>query len=151
MPFVDKSLELVEGVPTMLLCYISAQFGITVIGYGIQQVAAYVGIFNTVLLSVFIYATATASGGHINPTITWTTFWCGLCPAPRGTRSLPRPASIRMADQAQLFCTSCSRFLEEPLPGVYCADPGDTIGQNRKPQVFFFFFFRPPFPPANQG
>src|SRR6266566_2474144 len=61
MPFVDKSLELVEGVPTMLLCYISAQFGITVIGYGIQQVAAYVGIFNTVLLSVFIYATAPAS------------------------------------------------------------------------------------------
>src|SRR3569833_1434809 len=68
-----------------MLTYISGQFGVTLMNYGIRQIAAYVGIFNAVLLSVFIYATAPASGGHINPTITWTTIWCGLCPAARGT------------------------------------------------------------------
>lgn len=69
---------------SMMLIYISAQFGMTISGYGTRQVAAYVGIFNTILLSVFIYASAPASGGHLNPFITWTTLWCGLCPAPRG-------------------------------------------------------------------
>lgn len=52
--------------------------------FGAQlAVPAFVGVFNTVLLAVFIYATAPASGGHMNPMITFATFLCGLCPAPR--------------------------------------------------------------------
>ncbi len=77
-------LQVVEAAATAMMTYISGQFGITIIGFGIREIAAYVGIFNAVLLSVFIYATAPASGGHINPLITWTTVWCGLCPAARG-------------------------------------------------------------------
>ncbi|KAK0636261.1 aquaporin-like protein [Bombardia bombarda] len=51
-----------------------------------SAILAYVGIFNAVLLSCFIYATATASGGHLNPTITFTTMPCGLTPLSRDIR-----------------------------------------------------------------
>ncbi|PNY27207.1 Aquaporin PIP2-7 [Tolypocladium capitatum] len=45
---------------------------------------AYIGISNTVLVSLFIYATAPASGGHINPMITFSAVLAGICPLPRG-------------------------------------------------------------------
>ncbi len=80
---------MVEAVATALMTFISGQFGVTIMGFNTPQVAAYVGIFNTILLAVFIYASAPASGGHLNPTITWTTMLCGLCPASRGRVSLP--------------------------------------------------------------
>lgn len=51
---------------------------------GVTQFVAYVGIFNSVFLALFIYATATATGGHLNPMITFTTVLCGLTPVPRG-------------------------------------------------------------------
>jgi len=72
---------------------ISGQFGITVMGLGTKQIMAYVGIFNAVMLAVFIYACAPASGGHMNPLITWSTFWCGLCPAPRGKQTAWEPTA----------------------------------------------------------
>jgi hypothetical protein len=56
----------------------------TLMNSGVTQFAAYVGIFNAVFLSLFIYATATATGGHLNPMITFTTMLCGLTPVPRG-------------------------------------------------------------------
>jgi glycerol uptake facilitator-like aquaporin len=56
----------------------------TLMESGAQPVVAYVGIFNAVFLAIFIYATATATGGHLNPTITFTTVLCGLTPVPRG-------------------------------------------------------------------
>ncbi|KAJ9134660.1 Aquaporin-like protein [Pleurostoma richardsiae] len=74
----------VEAFATALLVYLTGQFGITLMSYGVTQILGYVGIWNTVLLSVFIYAAAPASGGHLNPTITWATMLTGLCPAPRG-------------------------------------------------------------------
>jgi glycerol uptake facilitator-like aquaporin len=52
--------------------------------YQTPQLAAYVGIYNALLLAVFIYATAPASGGHLNPMITFAAMICGLCPASRG-------------------------------------------------------------------
>ena len=64
--------------------YISGQFAVTIMNYHNAQIAAYVGIYNTLLLAVFIYAFAPASGGHMNPLITWATMLCGLCPASRG-------------------------------------------------------------------
>lgn len=66
------------------MIYISGQFGMTLMNSGITQITAYVGIFNTVLLAIFIYATATATGGHLNPMITLTTILCGLTPVSRG-------------------------------------------------------------------
>ncbi|KAK3897224.1 aquaporin-like protein [Staphylotrichum tortipilum] len=75
---------LVECVATACSIYISGQFGMTLMNSGITQFAAYVGIFNSVFLALFIYATATATGGHLNPMITFTTVLCGLTPVPRG-------------------------------------------------------------------
>ncbi|KAH8881927.1 aquaporin-like protein [Thozetella sp. PMI_491] len=72
-----------ELIMTALLCYLSGQFGMTLMGSGVQVVAAYVGIYNAVFLAVFIYAAIPASGGHLNPFITFTTFLLGLCPLPR--------------------------------------------------------------------
>ncbi|KAM7197325.1 aquaporin-like protein [Naviculisporaceae sp. PSN 640] len=75
----------VECIATACMSYISGQFGVTLMGYGTPQIAGYVGIFNAVLLSSFIYATASATGGHVNPMITFTTVLCGLTPVSRGT------------------------------------------------------------------
>ena len=80
----NRRQKVVEAAATSMLTYISGQFGMSLMTSGVKQVMAYVGIFNSVMLAVFIYAAAPASGGHMNPLITWSTFWCGLCPAPRG-------------------------------------------------------------------
>jgi len=48
------------------------------------QVAAYVGVSNIFLLSIFIYAVAPASGGHLNPFITFCTVTAGLTGFSRG-------------------------------------------------------------------
>ncbi|KAH6626783.1 aquaporin-like protein [Chaetomium sp. MPI-SDFR-AT-0129] len=75
---------LVECVATACSIYLSGQFGMTLMNSGVTQVIAYVGVYNTVFLSLFIYATATATGGHLNPMITFTTILCGLTPVSRG-------------------------------------------------------------------
>jgi glycerol uptake facilitator-like aquaporin len=62
----------------------------TLMNFGVtQSLAAYVGIFNAIFLSLFIYATATATGGHLNPMITFTTVLCGLTPVSRGRKYRP--------------------------------------------------------------
>ena len=73
-----------ECVSTACFIYVSGQFGMTLMSSGITQSTAYVGIFNAANLALFIYATATATGGHLNPMITFTTVLCGLTPVPRG-------------------------------------------------------------------
>ncbi|KAK3328300.1 aquaporin-like protein [Cercophora scortea] len=75
----------VECVATTCQIYIGGQFGMTLMESGTTQITAYVGIFNTFLLATFIYATATATGGHLNPMITFATVLCGLTPVSRGT------------------------------------------------------------------
>jgi hypothetical protein len=74
----------IECCATSALVYLSGQFSVTIIGYGTKQIGAYVGIYNIVLLSTFIYATGPSSGGHLNPLITWATMLSGICPVPRG-------------------------------------------------------------------
>ena len=49
-----------------------------------KQVAAYVGVTNVFLISIFIYAMAPASGGHVNPIITFCTITTGLTGFARG-------------------------------------------------------------------
>jgi len=67
-----------------MLVFVSGQIGATLMSYGTNQIGIYIIIINTLLLAVFIYATAPASGGHVNPMITFSTLLTGLCPLPRG-------------------------------------------------------------------
>ncbi|KAK3353953.1 aquaporin-like protein [Lasiosphaeria hispida] len=75
---------LVEFVGTAAVILVGGQIGATITSYGTPQVGAYIAISNIFLLSIFIYATAPASGGHLNPMITFSTMLTGLCPWPRG-------------------------------------------------------------------
>ncbi len=68
----------------MSLCYLSALIHITIGNLNTAQVAGYIGVINIFLLSLFIYALSPASGGHINPIITFTTVTAGLTGFPRG-------------------------------------------------------------------
>lgn len=76
--------QVVECVAMACSVYLSGQFGMTLMNSGVTQLAAYVGIFNAIFLALFIYATATATGGHLNPMITFATVLCGLTPVSRG-------------------------------------------------------------------
>ncbi|KAM3075009.1 hypothetical protein ACMFMF_005692 [Clarireedia jacksonii] len=73
----------IEFVGSTCLCYLSAMITITIINSNTTQVAAYVGITNIFLLWLFISALAPASGGHINPIITFATLLAGLTGFPR--------------------------------------------------------------------
>ncbi|KAL7786977.1 aquaporin-like protein [Trichoderma ceciliae] len=74
----------VELVATSCLVFLSGQITATLESYGTPQVGGYIGISNIILLSTFIYATAPASGGHLNPLITFSAVLTGLCSVPRG-------------------------------------------------------------------
>ena len=68
----------------MSLCYLSALIDITLANFKTSEVAAFAGVSNIFLLSLFIFSIAPASGGHINPLITFTTVTTGLTGLPRG-------------------------------------------------------------------
>ncbi|PHH87314.1 hypothetical protein CDD83_9041 [Cordyceps sp. RAO-2017] len=75
---------LVEGVAAACLIYTSGQTAATLMSYESKQLGSYIGISSAVLLALFIYATAPATGGHINPMITFSSILAGLCPVSRG-------------------------------------------------------------------
>ncbi|KAK4442759.1 aquaporin-like protein [Podospora aff. communis PSN243] len=81
-PAVWRS-AMVEGFATAALVFVSGQIGATLMSYETNRIGLYIVIVNALLLTVFIYATAPASGGHINPMITFSTLLTGLCPFPR--------------------------------------------------------------------
>jgi glycerol uptake facilitator-like aquaporin len=56
----------------------------TIGSFNTQQAAGYVGVTNIFMLSLFIFALAPASGGHVNPLITFTTMTTGLTGFSRG-------------------------------------------------------------------
>ena len=56
----------------------------TIGSFNTQQAAAYVGVTNVVLLSLFIYGMAPSSGGHVNQLITFSTMTTGLTGFSRG-------------------------------------------------------------------
>ena len=66
------------------MIYLSAMIHTTIGSFDTLQVAPYVGITNTFLLSLFILAMAPATGGHINPVITFSTMVTGLTGFSRG-------------------------------------------------------------------
>lgn len=80
----DTDAQIVEFVATTCLVYVSGQIAATLMGYKTAQVGAYIGLSNVVLISIFIYATSPASGGHLNPMITFSAVVSGVCPLARG-------------------------------------------------------------------
>lgn len=74
----------VELIATCCQVFVSGQIVATISTYGTPQLGAYIGISNLVLIATFIYAVAPASGGHMNPTITFAAVLTGLCSVPRG-------------------------------------------------------------------
>ncbi|KAH8820857.1 aquaporin-like protein [Xylogone sp. PMI_703] len=71
-------------VGTTMQVYLSALIYITIGSFQTTQAAAYVGISNIFLISLFIYALAPASGGHVNSLITFATVVTGLTSFSRG-------------------------------------------------------------------
>jgi hypothetical protein len=66
------------------LCYLTGMIFITIGSFDTTQAAGWVGASNIVLLSLFIYTLLPASGGHVNPIITFTTMITGLTGFSRG-------------------------------------------------------------------
>jgi hypothetical protein len=63
----------VEFVGTLLQTFISCGAVIASLNYGYNPPTVAIGIIHTILIPIFIYATAAASGGHLNPTISMAT------------------------------------------------------------------------------
>ncbi|KAK1751409.1 aquaporin-like protein [Echria macrotheca] len=81
-PVIWKS-AICELVGTAALVFVGGQVSATIVSYGTPQIGAYIGISNIVIIAVFIYAVSPASGGHLNPMISFTTMLTGMCPCPR--------------------------------------------------------------------
>lgn len=83
IPAVDP-LKFVECMGTASICYVSAMIASTIKSFNTPQAASYVAVSNILLLTLFIYALAPASGGHVNPIITFATMCAGLTGFSRG-------------------------------------------------------------------
>lgn len=85
---------------TLSLTYIAAMISVTVLNSEAAHLPAFAGIVSSIMISLFIYGTAPASGkhfrvsgnlieannrkgGHLNPMITFTTLLTGLIEFPR--------------------------------------------------------------------
>lgn len=68
----------VECVGTMLQVYLSACIGITIANFETKLFPVIVGLSNWLVITLFIYATAAPTGGHLNPLITFSTLLTGL-------------------------------------------------------------------------
>lgn len=76
--------QILEMVGTTFYVYISGNMSATLIRYGIDQTGGYIGFGNIALLSLFIYATGSATGGHLNPLVTFSAIFAGVLPVSRG-------------------------------------------------------------------
>lgn len=56
----------------------------TIGSFDTKAAAAYAGVTNMFLVSLFVFAMAPSSGGHVNPLITFTTMTTGLTGFCRG-------------------------------------------------------------------
>jgi glycerol uptake facilitator-like aquaporin len=77
-------VQFIEFVGTTSMVYLSAMIHTTIGSFNTPQAAPYVGITNMFLISLFIWAMAPATGGHINPLITFSTMITGLTGFSRG-------------------------------------------------------------------
>ena len=77
--------QLLEAVGTSFYVFVSGNISTTLARYGIDQVGGYVGFGNIALLSLFVYATGSATGGHLNPIVTFSAIFAGILPFSRGS------------------------------------------------------------------
>ena len=72
-------------IGTCLLMFVfgAAASGLTTVSQSPFAVTLYAALINTIGLTLFIFAAAPASGGHLNPSITMATFFAGLSTLPR--------------------------------------------------------------------
>lgn len=80
--------QILEMVGTTFYVYISGSMSATLIRYGIDQTGGYIGFGNIALLSLFIYATGSSTGGHLNPLVTFSAIFAGVLPVSRGLRMM---------------------------------------------------------------
>lgn len=75
----------VEGIGTCLLVFAlgAGASGLTLLRVSPMAISLYAALLNAIGLSLFIFAAAPASGGHLNPSITMATFFAGLSTLPR--------------------------------------------------------------------
>ncbi|KAJ8102406.1 aquaporin-like protein [Lipomyces tetrasporus] len=73
----------IEFIGTAFQVYIMAMMSITVVNFQSPYLPAYAGVVGAIYISLFIYGTAAASGGHLNPMITFSTLLAGLTEFPR--------------------------------------------------------------------
>lgn len=78
-------MAVVEGFGTCLLVFTvgAGTSGLTTVNASPLAISAYAALVNFVSLSLFVFAAAPASGGHLNPSITMATFFAGLSTLPR--------------------------------------------------------------------
>lgn len=78
-------MAVVEGFGTCLLVFASGAgaSGLTTLGASPMATTLYAALLNFVSLSLFVFAAAPASGGHLNPSVTMATFFAGLSTLPR--------------------------------------------------------------------
>ncbi|KAF7187118.1 Aquaporin PIP 1-3 [Pseudocercospora fuligena] len=85
--FEYYKMGLIEGLGTCLLVFVSGAGAnaLTTLGDSVSPmaIALYAALFNWISLTLFVYTTAPASGGHLNPSITMGTFFAGLSSLPR--------------------------------------------------------------------
>ncbi|KAH8596180.1 aquaporin-like protein [Bisporella sp. PMI_857] len=74
---------IIEFMGTLSLTYIAAMISVAVLNFESAHLPAFAGVISSVMISLFIYGTAPASGGHLNPMITFTTLLTGLIEFPR--------------------------------------------------------------------
>ncbi|KAF8848050.1 aquaporin-like protein [Acephala macrosclerotiorum] len=74
----------IEFVGSTAMCYLSGMIHTTIGSFDTKAGAAYAGVTNLILISLFIFAMAPSSGGHVNPLITFTTVTTGLTGFSRG-------------------------------------------------------------------
>ncbi|PHH67672.1 hypothetical protein CDD83_6468 [Cordyceps sp. RAO-2017] len=74
----------VEAVAMTCFIFATGQITATLSSYDTKQQGAYSGIGTCVISSLSIYAIGAATGGQINPMITFSAVLAGLCPVSRG-------------------------------------------------------------------
>lgn len=78
-------MAVIEGWGTCILIFTfgAGASGLTTLELPSMAVALYAALLNVVGLTLFIFAAAPASGGHLNPSISLATFFAGLSTLPR--------------------------------------------------------------------
>ena len=110
---------LIEGLGTCLLIFVvgATASGLTQSGQSVFAQTFYAGLVNFIGLSLFILAAAPVSGGHLNPTITLSTFFAGLSTLPRTVIYIT----------AQITGAAVGSFWLRLGVGVESFFPGDVI------------------------